>query len=664
MRRDLMRFSLQFRRDGCAVSLAAILVGLCGAASTGPPASAAERQSTRPARVGKTYRPARTDVPSIRGTPLHVTLDAIPIFDAINGPSKNDENAPTASGGIAGAGCGEVTHANPANFNGGQFAIQAGFTEGEVAYAEFDVAPDQFPIRLDKVEIIVAQENSPVQTVTEWSLLIWDGPPVTFVGLPVATFSTSEQVLQPIRLQPSTQAVNVTVIIDPNDPEPVFLNNDSGQNSFTVGFRIDEHNVRPPFPCLFLPDPNRNAFPTTDTDGVDAPDNNWLAALTCGNVCDGTHNFTSLSDVCRPSGDWMIRVTYTCTLAGACCDVDGVCQPNIDDTACADQGGTFMGDGTECNEVVCPTPVGACCYQDICLQDVDQSGCENLSSGVYMGNGSDCLPGICDLGACCKPDGACDDRIETECVLENGTWQGGGTDCGNFHCPQPRGACCISDICFPNQARDTCDSVGTFMGIGSACVPDICAAVACPVTTIGGATPPNATVDARQPHAVDQASPREGIGSSTEPIVIQLGVSSAESCFDLCETAPDPLDGDNNILDAVNLGGGAYELSLVRAVTFGAITTIRYLRDGSFVRYVSHPGNVNADASANLDDVSAWVAVFDGSAAPVHGLYSVDLDRSGSLTFLDVLRLADLLNGADSFEPWRDTSLPSATTCP
>jgi hypothetical protein len=268
------------------------------------------------------------------------------------------------------------------------------------------------------------------------------------------------------------------------------------------------------------------------------------------------------------------------------------------------------------------------------------------------------------VGACCKPDGSCQDLIETSCVLEAGTWQGGGTECSTFDCPQPHGACCIQGNCFSNQARDTCESVGTFMGIGSACTANLCDVLKCPPATISGATPPHATVDARQPHRPDFEIPRAGIGSPAEPIYLLLGAAVPPSCLELCETAPDPILGPNEIVGGGNLDGSYTVFVLAHPITMGEVTTLRYLRDGSFVRYISHPGNINADVSANLDDVTALVAVLDGSAAPVHGLYSVDLDRSGTLTFLDALRLADLLNGADLFEPWRDTLLPSATNCP
>jgi LPXTG-motif cell wall-anchored protein len=38
---------------------------------------------------------------------------------------------------------------------------------------------------------------------------------------------------------------------------------------------------------------------------------------------------------------------------GACCHPDGTCSDNITQAECEDQGGTYMGDGTDCAQVDC-----------------------------------------------------------------------------------------------------------------------------------------------------------------------------------------------------------------------------------------------------------------------------------------------------------------------
>jgi hypothetical protein len=76
---------------------------------------------------------------------------------------------------------------------------------------------------------------------------------------------------------------------------------------------------------------------------------------------------------------------------GACCDDQGNCTW-VTEEMCAGQGGSFLGDWTECYpDNPCP-PAGACCL------DMDGT-CEMLTAaacaeqnGTYMGEGSTCEP--------------------------------------------------------------------------------------------------------------------------------------------------------------------------------------------------------------------------------------------------------------------------------
>ena len=80
-------------------------------------------------------------------------------------------------GGVAG-GCPQVqsTHTN-ASFEGGQYIVQAGFAEGEVAACSYTLSPGDFPLRLDLCEMIFAPSGSSVTTTTKWSVLVWQGTP-------------------------------------------------------------------------------------------------------------------------------------------------------------------------------------------------------------------------------------------------------------------------------------------------------------------------------------------------------------------------------------------------------------------------------------------------------------------------------------------------------
>ena len=593
-----------------------------------------------------------------RFTPLEVTLDATPTLRVTTTGWSMESANTSAAGQVAGSTCGATTHANPATFGGGSLYIQQGFAQGEVAWAVFDIDPSLFPVKIERMEFVFAQD-AVEQTRTDWSLLIMDGPPAG--GLPKWEFDSTGAVLPQVVLDPGLVGVNVQIDVGPDDPEQLILTNESGLDSISVGYRIDVHNNPPADNCLPA-DSSTNAFPATDADGVSSLTGNWLSAITCPlSPCNGTNSFADLG-ICRPSGDWLIRVTFSCTSIGACCNLEEGCVDDVTDVDCASRRGTFMGAESVCSALTCPPPNGACCTRDACLEGVDQPLCEALTDGVFMGNVASCDAVNCDRGACCMPDAACFDVIESECDRLGGTFEGGGTDCATFDCPQPTGSCCIETFCFANQTRDVCESLGTFNGFGSTCDPDPCGP-SCPVATIIAASPFSGSLDARQPHEPDAPLVRQGIGSAAEPITLTLGEPGADACFTLCETAADPLLGANGISGVTDLGGGVYEIILDHAIASGAVTTIRYEGDGSYVSYLAHPGNVDGDAFADATDIGVLIDGVTGATA-VPELLAGDVDRSGAVAPADILRLIDLLNGADDYAGWLDTPLPVNGSCP
>jgi len=614
----------------------------------GPTRSTVARGTKEPAR-----RTARFD--SV------ISVNSIPTMVVSTNGRIHEYVEPQGQGSIAGEGvCGQVTHSDPSIFEGGMYNIQLGFAENELAIASYNVDAADYPITVEAMECVFAQ-NTTVQTETHWQLVVWDGPPQPDY---VHSIYYSDDIILPHLVMPTgLRGTNIKVVVDPEDPTQIILQNDSGLNMFSIGFGVFRHNDAPQNPCSAAPEPSTNAFPTTDVDGVATLTGNWLSALICGTLCDDVNRFIDLFEFfCRPTGDWVIRATYSCSLNGACCDVDATCNDAADRSACEAAGGTFMGGDMLCADVTCPTPVGACCVTGVCLDDLEQATCESLTNGMYMGNGTLCDEMLCASGACCMQDGSCQDLMEIECDTVGGTYEGGGTECLSVECPQPRGSCCIDGYCVPNQARDTCELLGTWNGLGSTCEPDPCG-VSCPELAIVNVIPAEGTVDARQPHGPSGTMPRQGIGSSVDPIVITLGVAGAEACFTLCETAPDPAFGANDIDTVTDLGGGVYEIVLMHPITPGEATTIRYEGTGEFVDYYSHPGNVNGDSTAQASDIDALLAVLDG-APPRFGLYSVDIDHSGTVTGADVLRLIDLLNGADLLDPWDGTPIPPNSSCP
>lgn len=206
--------------------------------------------------------------------------------------------------------CTQVLTHSGANFQGGSFVLQAGFVEDEAAAASYTISPTEFPIKISLIEMIFGTDRASVNTVTEWEVFVYDGPPNT--GSLVASYSSNDVDLPHVRIGPGTAGANIQFSVDPGDPEQIFVNNTSGTNTFSVGYRIVRHNDPPANPCFTSPNQRTNAFPSTDTNGLQQPSRNWLYAIDCGflGAPAGWNSFASLPSIFRPTGDWNIRASY------------------------------------------------------------------------------------------------------------------------------------------------------------------------------------------------------------------------------------------------------------------------------------------------------------------------------------------------------------------
>jgi hypothetical protein len=81
-----------------------------------------------------------------------------------------------------------------------------------------------------------------------------------------------------------------------------------------------------------------------------------------------------------------------------------------------------------------------------------------------------------------------------ECQSQGGTFQGVGTSCGSVNCPQPTGACCLSNGNCLVLTQSDCALIGgsTWKGPATNCSDgngngqaDACEATACPGDTNG-----------------------------------------------------------------------------------------------------------------------------------------------------------------------------------
>lgn len=377
-------------------------------------------------------------------------------------------------GGTAGAGCPQVvsTYTN-ASFEGGQYIVQAGFAEQEAAATSYTLSPSDFPLRIDLIEMIFATSNAAVSTTTKWTVMVWKGTPAT--GTLAYSYSSNGVDLPHLVMSPGTNGTNVQFGIDPGDPEQMVIVDD-GSHTFSVGYRIDEHNNQTADPCLVAPPSSSNAFPTTDVGGLASPSTNWLFAVNCGALgCpSGWKTFAQLPALCRPSGDWVMRVTWTpqqCELPGACCLPNGTCQ-SLTNSACVSQGGSFAGEGVICTGSTCQQNICPCCF-------VATGGCVTLSptacqqaGGIAGPTGQSCTGYVCfPTGACCLPNGTCVGPVSPEqCAAQGGVFQGNASVCTAGLCPEPLGASCFANgFCLMLTQGQAAAAGAIWQGPGTTC---------------------------------------------------------------------------------------------------------------------------------------------------------------------------------------------------
>jgi hypothetical protein len=394
-----------------------------------------------------------------------------------------------SEGGVAGA-CEPTVSAHTSNsFEGGQYVAQGGFAEAEVAAVSFTLPASAFPVRIDLAEMIFATSGATVTTTTEWSVMFWQGTPAT--GTLVFSASSDGKTLPHLVMQPGTNGTNVQFLIDPGDPEQIILQND-GSNTISFGYRIDRHHSQTQNPCLVAPPSTANAFPCTDVGGLQQPTQNWLNMVNCGAFgCGaGWKRFSEIPSICRPTGDWVMRLTWTALgdcgtpPTGACCVGTGCSQRSL--AQCQQLGGTYRGDGVACAASTCDDGAPrACCF-------ASTGGCLNLSptqcasaGGVSGPAGSLCSAYNCNpQGACCLPDGTCEGPLSpTACAALGGTYKGDGSSCASVTCPPPVGAACFPNgFCLLLTQADAQVAGATWRGAGTTCadgtgdgVADACA---------------------------------------------------------------------------------------------------------------------------------------------------------------------------------------------
>jgi len=83
-----------------------------------------------------------------------------------------------------------------------------------------------------------------------------------------------------------------------------------------------------------------------------------------------------------------------------------------------------------------PGVVGACCLLGQTCSELSSSNCL-MQDGTFQGGGTSCASTVCTdpVGACCAPAGTCSEGVELSCIGSDGVYQGDGQTCGLTSCP-------------------------------------------------------------------------------------------------------------------------------------------------------------------------------------------------------------------------------------
>ncbi len=181
----------------------------------------------------------------------------------------------------------------------------------------------------------------------------------------------------------------------------------------------------------------------------------------------------------------------------------------------------------------------------------------------------------------------------------------------------------------------------------------------CPAGQVQWIDPPNGVVDAGRPFL--NSGPLTPMGIDRLTLKAPTGADQLE-CWDLCETKS--LDVPNSVIRVSSQGGGMFSITLGRAITPGAATTITYNGDPTTTGvFISHPANVNGDSATGPVDLLDLIDALNGVRVLPWGLRSGDIDRSGLVAPADILEEVDLLNGAGGYAAWNGTPRPDPATC-
>ena len=203
---------------------------------------------------------------------------------------------------------------------------------------------------------------------------------------------------------------------------------------------------------------------------------------------------------------------------------------------------------------------------------------------------------------------------------------------------------------------DTCGVVTASLTSGSITLNDDVGFMVVDVDSIRGivaSIPPDGSIDARQPTDPNGANAQ---GWQTIDLMYN-GETCLTSATDFLMSQDGGTAGEPIVASVTLPTPNTVRLNFASPIVPGAWTVITDVASGDSIRLGYLPGDVSGDGIANGDDIQTLLDALGGSG-PALPIWARDVDRSGELSPADMLRVIDLLNGADGFVPWLEVTLP------
>lgn len=162
--------------------------------------------------------------------------------------------------------------------------------------------------------------------------------------------------------------------------------------------------------------------------------------------------------------------------------------------------------------------------------------------------------------------------------------------------------------------------------------------------------PVDRAIDARQTSAPD-GSERAGWDRITWLYNADMNGLTA-SDFEVLTT-----DGTRLNIADITVEGGLVEVVFDGPIPPGQCVRVTDMATGASATLGHLPGDVNADRVVNPGDLLELIDDINGLLAPPLSRAQYDIDRTGDRSPRDILRLIDLFNGADAYEPWLGRTL-------